>query len=40
MKTRLSTGFKPLGDVVASAEAADTPLPAPAMKNDGMDEEL
>lgn len=40
IQKRLGTGFgSGLGDVVAAAEAAHTPLPAPALNND-EDEEL
>jgi len=40
MQKRLGMGFgSGLGDVVAAAEAAHTPLPEPALNND-EDEEL
>jgi hypothetical protein len=41
MQKRLGTGFgNGLGDVVAAAEAAHTPLPEPAMKDAAEEEEL
>lgn len=40
MQKRLGTAFSSMGDVVAAAEAAHTPLPEPALKaTDLMEQE-